>query len=86
MERLTLEKRIRLETLLNLPMHEHFIRLSDNKKVIKISKMIGISESTIRREVRGRGFTFDNYNAKKAHLDSIHKLKFRKKIGHQELC
>jgi transposase, IS30 family len=74
MERLTLEKRIRLETLLNFPMQDYFVRLSDNKKVIKISEMMGISESTIRREVRGRGFTFDNYNAKKAHIDSIHKV------------
>ena len=74
MKRLTLEKRIRLETLLKLPMHENFIRLSDNKKVIKISKMLEISESTIHREIKNRGFTYDNYDAKLAHLDSVRKV------------
>jgi len=74
MARLTLEKRIRLETLLNLPMHEHFIILSNNKKVNKISEMLGINSSSIRKEVRGRGFTFDNYNAHKAHVDSVKKI------------
>lgn len=44
MARLTLEKRIRLETLLKLPMHEHFIILSNNKKVNKISEMLGINK------------------------------------------
>lgn len=74
MARLTLEKRIRLETLLKLPMHENFIILSDNKKVNKISKMLGICDSTIRKEVRRRGFTFDNYDAHKAHSDSAKKI------------
>ena len=74
MARLTLEKRIRLETLLNLPMYEHFIILSNNKKVNKISEMLGINSSSIRKEVRGRGFTFDNYNAHKAHVDSVKKV------------
>jgi len=74
MARLTLEKRISLETLLKLPMHEHFIILSENKKVNKISEILGINSSTIRREVRGRGFTYDNYNAHKAHADSAKKV------------
>jgi IS30 family transposase len=74
MARLTLEKRIRLETLLKLPMHENFIILSDNKKVNKISEMLGINSFTIRREVGGRGFSYDNYNAHKAHADSAKKV------------
>lgn len=74
MGRLTLEKRIRLETLLKLPMHKNFVILSDNKKVNKISEMLGINSSTIRKEVRGRGFTFDNYAAHKAHADCVKKV------------
>jgi hypothetical protein len=36
--------------------------------------MLGINSSTIRKEVRSRGFTFDNYDAHKAHTDSAKKV------------
>ena len=75
MARLTLEKRIRIETLLKLPFLDNFINtLSDNKKVNKISEITGIPSSTIRKEVRLRGFTYDNYDAHKAHIDSRNKV------------
>ncbi len=75
MARLTLEKRIRIETLLKLPFLDNFINtLSDNKKVNKISEITGILSSTIRKELSLRGFTYDNYDAHKAHIDSRNKV------------
>ena len=77
MARLTLEKRIRLETLLKLPFQDNFLnKLSSNQKVNKISEITGIPSSTIRKEVRLRGFTYDNYDAHKAHLDSKKRVSF----------
>jgi transposase, IS30 family len=77
MERLTLEKRIRLETLLKYPVYDNFFKiLSDNKKVSRISEMMGIHSSTIRREVVGRGFTYDSYSASKAHADFVKKVSY----------
>ena len=74
MKRLKLEDRIRLETLLKLPMYEIFGIISIGKKLPKIAKVLDISASIIHREVIGRGFTYDNYNAQKANLDSIIKF------------
>ena len=74
MKRLKLEDRIRLETLLKLPMYEIFGIISIGKKLPKIAKVLDISASTIHREVIGRGFSYDNYNAQKANLDSINKV------------
>ena len=75
MARLTLEKRIRLETLLKLPFFDnHLKKLSDNQKLNKISEITGIPSSTIRKEVKLRGFTYDNYDAHKAHSDSKKKI------------
>lgn len=75
MARLTLENRIRLETLLKLPFLDNFLnKLSNNQKVDKISEITGIPSSTIRKEVRLRGFTYDNYDAHKAHIDSKNKV------------
>ena len=74
MARLTLEKRIRLETLLKLPFAGLLDNLSMAKKLPKIALLLEISQSTIYREVVGRGFSYDNYNANKAHADSIAKV------------
>jgi hypothetical protein len=61
--------------LLELAFLDNFInRLSDNKKVNKISEISGIASSTIRKELRLRAFTYDNYDIHKAHLDSKNKV------------
>ncbi len=65
---------MRLEHLLALPFAGLLEPLSMSKKLPKIASMLGISVSTIYREVHDRGFTFDNYNAIKAHSDSLNKV------------
>lgn len=74
MARLTLETRIRLETLLNLPFSGMLGALPMSKKLPKVAELLKVSISTLYREVKGRGFTYDNYNAQKAHLDSLNKI------------
>lgn len=73
-KRLTLETRIRLETLLNLPIADSVILLVKISKIARISMILEISQSTIYREVVNRGFTYDNYDANKAHKDSLKKV------------
>ena len=73
-KRLTLEKRIRLETLLNLPFSGFMDNLSMAKKLPKIAKLLEISQSTIHREVIDRGFDYDSYDANKAHRQSLDKV------------
>lgn len=73
-KRLTLEKRIRLETLLKLPFSGFIESLSMAKKLPRIAKLLEVSQSTIYREVIGRGFEYDNYDANKAHSHSIEKV------------
>ena len=73
-KRLTLEKRIRLETLLKHPFASGVILLSKISKLAKIATILEISQSTINREVINRGFSYDNYDANKAHLDSLRKV------------
>lgn len=53
-KRLTLEKRIRLETLLKLPFDGLMGNLSMAKKQPTIAKLLEISQSTIHREYSGR--------------------------------
>lgn len=74
MVRLTLEKRIRLETLLKLPVGGGFVPLPMSKKIVKIAELLEINASTIYREVIKRGFTYDNYDAYKAHANSLEKI------------
>lgn len=74
MRRLNLDSRMRLEHLLALPFAGLLEPLSMSKKLPKIAFMLGISVSTIYREVYGRGFTFNNYSAVKAHSDSLSKV------------
>ena len=74
MRRLKLEDRIRLETLLKLPMSEMFGVMCISKKLPKIAELLNVSQSTIHREVKNRGFTYDNYDANKAHKHSIKKI------------
>lgn len=73
-KRLTLEKRIRLETLLKLPFSGFIESLSMAKKLPKIANLLEISQSTIYREVIKRGFTYDNYDATSAHRHSLEKV------------
>lgn len=72
-KRLTLENRIRLETLLKLPFSDFIDSLSMAKKLPKIAKLLEISQSTIHREAIDRGFDYDNYDANKAHRHSLEK-------------
>jgi len=60
-DRLNLEKRIRLETLLQMPSFNGLGPLSIKDKLKKISEIIGVAKSTIYREVVKRGFSYDNY-------------------------
>ena len=73
-KRLDLEKRIRLETLLRLPFGGGFVIMKTAKKLPIIAKLLEVSLATIHREVKGRGFSYDNYNAKLAHSDSLRKV------------
>ncbi len=73
-KRLTLEKRIRLETLLKLPFSGFMDNLSMAKKLPKIAKLLEISQSTIYREVIERGFDYASYDANKAQLQSLDKV------------
>ena len=73
-KRLTLEKRIRLETLLKLPFSGFMDNLSMAKKLPKIAKLLEISQSTIYREVIKRGFDYASYDANKAQLQSLDKV------------
>ena len=73
-KRLTLEKRIRLETLLKLPFSGFMDNLSMAKKLPKIAKLLEISQSTIHREVIERGFDYDSYDANKAQRQSLDKV------------
>jgi len=72
--RFDLESRIKLETLLQMPSSNGFGPLSVTAKIKKIAEIIGVAESTIYREVVKRGFTYGNYHAKKAHVDSVRKV------------
>jgi IS30 family transposase len=76
MPRLTLESRIRLETLLKLPSVGVLGQVPLSKRLPKIAKLLGVSESTLHREVKDRGFTYDNYDAHIAHADSQKKVAF----------
>ena len=69
--RLTLEKRIRLETLLHSPFSGFMDNLSLAKNSPRISKLLEINPSTIYREVIVRGFYYDNYDANEAHCQSL---------------
>ena len=71
--RFDLETRLKLESWLVMPFYGGLENLSESKKLAKISQMLGCSQTTVSREVKGRGFTYDNYNAHKADLDSIRK-------------
>lgn len=73
-KRLTLEKRIRLETLLKLPFSGFMDNLSMAKKLPKIAKLLEISQSTIHREVIDRGFDYASYDANKAQRQSLDKV------------
>ena len=73
-KRLDLEKRIRLETLLMLPFGGGLVIMKTSKKLPIIAKLLEVSLATIHREVKGRGFGYDNYNAKLAHADSLRKV------------
>lgn len=73
-KRLTLEKRIRLETLLKLPFSGFMDNLSMAKKLPKIAKLLEISQSTIHREVIERGFDYGSYDANKAQRQSLDKV------------
>jgi IS30 family transposase len=73
-KRLTLEKRIRLETLLKLPFSGFMDNLSMAKKLPKIAKLLEISQSTIHREVIERGFDYDSYDANKAQRQNLDKV------------
>lgn len=72
--RLTLEKRIRLETLLKLPFNDWVSSLNMAKRLLWIAQALEVSASTIYREVKGRGFNYDSYDANKAHIDSQKKV------------
>lgn len=78
-KRLTLEKRIRLETLLKLPFDGLLGNLSMAKKLPKIAKLLEISQSTIHRGVINQGFNYGNYDANKAHGQSLEKVSDRNK-------
>ena len=45
-----------------------------SKKLSKIAELLNVRQSTIHREVKNRGFTYDNYDANKAHKHSIKKI------------
>jgi transposase, IS30 family len=70
-KRFTLETRVRLETLLSLPDYGGIVPVSTSKRVKKISDMLSFNISSIWREVRGRGFTYDNYDAHIAHSKAL---------------
>jgi IS30 family transposase len=70
-KRLTLESRVRLETLLNLPVYRGIIPVKQSQILPKIAEVLSVNLSSIWREVRGRGFTYDNYEAHKAHSKAL---------------
>ena len=73
-KRLTLEKRIRLETLLQLPFGGGFAPLKMSKNPPKIAKILEVNPSTIHLEVKGQGFTYEDYSANKAQAKSEQKI------------
>lgn len=70
-KRFTLESRVRLETLLNLPVYHWIIPVKQSQTLAKIAELLSVNISSIWREVRGRGFTYDNYDAHKAHSKAL---------------
>ena len=70
-KRFTLETRIRLETLLNLPNYDGIMQVSMSKRIKKISAILFFNVSSIWREVKGRGFSYDDYNAHEAHTKAL---------------
>lgn len=73
-KRLLYEDRIRLETLLKLPLRDNLgIPLTQTARILTISNQLGVNVSTIYREVSTNGFTYDNYNGSEA--DKLVKLR-----------
>lgn len=70
-KRFTLETRVRLETLLKLPDYGGLVPVKRSKRLCKISEMLSFNVSSIWREVIGRGFTYDNYDAHTAHSKAL---------------
>ena len=70
-KRFTLESRVRLETLLNLPVYRGIIPVKRSQTLPKIAELLSVNISSLWREVRGRGFTYDNYEAHKAHSKAL---------------
>lgn len=72
--RFNLENRLKLEAWLKMPFNGGFENLAISKKLVRIAHMLCCSQTTVSREVMGRGFTYDNYDANKAQLDSERKV------------
>jgi IS30 family transposase len=70
-KRFTLEARVRLETMLKLPDYGALVPISLSKRLKKISEMLSFHVSSIWREVIGKGFTYDNYDAQIAHSKAL---------------
>ena len=73
-KRFTLESRIRLETMLKYPNTGLLAQESDAKRIIRISKALSLNASSVWREVKNKGFTYDNYNAHIAHAKSLNSV------------
>ena len=70
-KRFTLESRIRLETMLKFPNRGLLVEESDAKRINRIGKALCLNASSIWREVKNKGFTYDNYDAHLAHSKSL---------------
>ncbi len=72
--RFNLELRLKLEAWLAMPFYGLFENLPIAKKLPRIADMLGCAITTVKREVIDRGFTYDNYNAHQAQIDSERKV------------
>jgi IS30 family transposase len=74
-KRLTLSDRIRLETLLKIPFRSTLgFVICDTKKIGQIAQRLGVSETTIYRELSKNNFTIDNYAADIAQNNSVNRI------------
>jgi len=73
-KRFTLEDRISLATLLQMPCSNGYTISKMSRKLALICEILNKHYSSVYREVIGRGFTYDNYDANKAHAAAMNRV------------